>query len=70
MPYLNSNSQTTLEKVALNSLKEMVLGLLLNFSIFPKELLTSMVYMGVEVTTYSIIYSDGVKVGAAACVPH
>jgi len=29
-----------------------------------------MVYMGVEVTTYSKIYSDGMKVGAAACVSH
>jgi hypothetical protein len=47
VPYLNSNSQTTVEKVALNSLKEMVLGLPLNFSILPEELLTSMLYMGV-----------------------
>jgi hypothetical protein len=31
-------SQTTVEKVALNSLKEMVFGFPLNFSIFPKEL--------------------------------
>jgi hypothetical protein len=30
MPYLSSNSQTTIEKVALNSLKKMVLGLPLN----------------------------------------
>jgi hypothetical protein len=49
------------EKVALNCLKEMVLGLLLNFSILPKELLTSMVYMGVDVTTHNRIYDDGVK---------
>jgi hypothetical protein len=67
---LSSNSQTTVEKVALNSLKEMVLGFSLNFSILPEELLTSMVYMGVMVTTYNEIYSDGVKVGAAAGVPH
>jgi hypothetical protein len=59
-----------MEKVALNSLKEMVLGLLLNFSIFPKELLTSMVYMGVEVMTCSGIYGDGVKAGAKIGVPH
>jgi hypothetical protein len=43
-------SQTTVEKIALNSLKEMVPGLSLNFSILPDELLTSMVYMGVELT--------------------
>jgi hypothetical protein len=66
---LNSNSQTTVEKVALNFVKEMVLGLLLNFSIFPKELLTSMMYMGVEVTICNGIYNDGVKVGAAAGIP-
>jgi hypothetical protein len=70
MPYLSSNSQTIVEKVALNSLKEMVPGLLLNFSILPKELLTSMVYMGVEVTIYSGIYGDGVKVSVATSVPH
>jgi hypothetical protein len=29
-----------------------------------------MVYMGVEVTTSSEIYIDGVKAGAAAGVPH
>jgi hypothetical protein len=68
--YLNSNSQTTVEKVALNSLKEMVLGLLLNFSILPEELLTSMVYMGVEAMTYNGIYGDGVKAGAAEGIPH
>jgi hypothetical protein len=49
VPYLNSNSQTIVEKVALNSFKEMVLGLPLNFSILPEKLLTSMLYMGVEV---------------------
>ncbi len=70
MPYLNSNSQTMVEKVALNSLKEMVHGLLLNFSILLKELLTSMVYMGVEVTTCSEIFSDGVKASVATCIPH
>ncbi len=69
-PYLSSNSQTTVEKVALNSLKEMVLGLPLNFSILPKELLTSMVYMGVEVMAWSRIYGDGVKAGATIGVPH
>jgi hypothetical protein len=53
----------------LNSLKEMVPSLSLNFSILPEELLTSMVYMGVEVMTCSGIYDDGVKVGAATCVP-
>jgi len=67
---LGSNSQTTVEKVALNSFKEIVPGLPLNFSILPQELLTSMVYMGVEVTTYNRIYGDGVKVGAATGVPH
>jgi hypothetical protein len=48
----------------------MVFSLSLNFSINPKELLTSMVYMGVEVTTYNRIYDDGVKVGVATSVPH
>jgi hypothetical protein len=67
---LSSNSQTIVEKLALNSFKEMVLGLPLNFSIFPKELLTSMVYMGVEVTACSEIYGDGGKAGAVANVPH
>jgi hypothetical protein len=70
MPYLSSNSQTTIEKVALNSLKEMVPGFPLNFSILPKELLTSMVYMGVEVMTCNIMFNDGVKVGVAIGVPH
>ncbi len=54
----------------MNSFKETTLGLPLNFSILPKKLLTSMVYMGVEVTAYSEIYSDGVKTGAAVSVPH
>jgi hypothetical protein len=67
---LNSNSQTTIEKVALNSLKEIVPDLPLNFSILPEKLLTSMVYMGVEVTVWNEIYGDGVKVGAATGVPH
>jgi hypothetical protein len=67
---LSSNSQTTVEKVALNSFKETVPGLPLNFSILLEELLTSMVYMGVEVTTCNGIYGDGVKVGAAIGVPH
>jgi hypothetical protein len=48
----------------------MVHGHPLNFSVLPEELLTSMVYMGVEVITYSGIYGDGVKVGAATCLPH
>ncbi len=69
MPYLSSNSQTTVQKVVLNSLKEMVPGLPLNFSILPNELLTSMVYMDVKVMTCSRIYSDGVKVGATTSVP-
>jgi hypothetical protein len=70
MSYLRSNSQTTLEKVTLNSFKEMVPGLLLNFLILLEELLTSMVYMGVEVTAYSGIYGDGVKAGLIAGIPH
>jgi hypothetical protein len=61
MPYLSSNSKTTIE---------MVLGLSLNFSILPEELLTSMVYMGVEITAWSGIYSDGMRVSAATCIPH
>jgi hypothetical protein len=69
MPYLSSNSQTIVEKVVLNSLKEMVPGLSFNFSIPLEELLTSMVYMRVEVTTCNGIYDDGVNVGAAG-VPH
>jgi hypothetical protein len=67
---LSSNSQTTVEKVALNSLKEIVPGLSLNFSIHPEELLTSMVYMGVEITTCNGIYDDGGNVGAPTGVPH
>jgi hypothetical protein len=66
---LSSSSQTTFEKVALNSLKEMVHGFPLNFSILSKELLTSMVYMGVEVTACNGIY-DGVKASATVGVPH
>ncbi len=54
----------------MNSFKEIVPGLPLNFSILPEELLTSMVYMGVEVTACNGIYGDGVKVGAATGVPH
>jgi hypothetical protein len=67
---LSSSSQTTVEKVALNSFKKMVFGLPLNFSILPEELLTSMVYMGVDVTTCNGIYDDGVKAGAVVGVPH
>jgi hypothetical protein len=48
----------------------MVPGLPLNFSIFPEELLTSMVYMGVEVMVCNGIYYDGVKAGATVGVPH
>jgi hypothetical protein len=48
----------------------MVPDLPLNFSILPEELLTSMVYMGVEVMVYNGIYSDGVKVGAVVGIPH
>jgi hypothetical protein len=70
VPYLNSNSQIIVEKVALNSLKEMVPDLQLNFSILLKELLISMVYMGVEVMTGSRMYGDGVKVVAVIGVPH
>jgi len=70
VPYLSSNSQTTIEKVALNSFKKRVPGLLLNFSILLEELLTSMVYMGVEVTAYNGIYGDGVKADATTGVPH
>jgi hypothetical protein len=67
---LSSNSWTTIEKVALNSLKEIIHGLPLNFSIFLEDLLTFMVYMGVEVMTCNGIYDDGVKVGATTSVPH
>jgi hypothetical protein len=67
---LSSNSQTIREKITLNSFKEVVLGLLLNFSILPKELPTSMVYMGVEITIYNEIYGDGVKANATIGVPH
>jgi len=67
---LSSNSQTTVEKVALNSLKEIVLGLSLNLSIIPEELLTFMVYMGVEVIAWSGIYGDGVRTSATVGVPH
>jgi hypothetical protein len=70
VPYLSFNSQTTVEKVALNSVKEMVFSLPLNFSIFPEELLTYMVYIGVEVTICNKIYGAGVKAGAIAGIPH
>ncbi len=69
MPYLSSNSQTIAEKIALISLKEMVPGLPLNFLFFLEELLTSMVYMGVEVKTCNEIYSASVKASATANVP-
>jgi hypothetical protein len=48
----------------------MVHGLPLNFSIILEELLTSMVYMNVEVIAYNGIYDDGVKISATAGVPH
>jgi hypothetical protein len=48
----------------------MVPGLPLNFSILLKELLTSMVYMGVEVIACNGIYGDGMKVGAVEAVPY
>jgi hypothetical protein len=54
----------------LNSLKEIVPSLPLNFSILPEELLTSMVYMGVEVIACNGVYGDGVNVGATTGVPH
>jgi hypothetical protein len=54
----------------MNSLKEIVPGLPLNFSILPEELLTSMVYMGAEVTACNAVYGDGAKVGAATGVVH
>jgi hypothetical protein len=69
-PYLSSNSQTIVEKVALNSFKEMVHGLPLYFSILLEELLTFMVYMGVKVTACNEIYDDGVKAGVTIGVPH
>jgi hypothetical protein len=47
----------------------MVHGLPLNFSILLEELLTSMVYMGVEVTTCNGVYGDGVKASAVVGVP-
>jgi hypothetical protein len=67
---LSSNSKTRVEKVALNSLKELVPGFPLNFSILLEELLTSMVYMGVEVMVCNEVYDDGVKAGVATGVPH
>ncbi len=67
---MSYNSQTRVEKVALNSFKEMVPSLSFNFSILLEELLTSMVYMDVEVTACNGIYGDGVKVGATAGIPH
>jgi hypothetical protein len=67
---LSFNLQTIVENFALNFLKEMVPSLLLNFSILLEELLTSIVYMGVKVTTCSGIFDDGVKIGAVVGVPH
>ncbi len=48
----------------------MIPDLPLNFSILFEESLTSMVYMGVEVTTCSGIVGDGVKASAATDLPH
>jgi len=48
----------------------MVIDLPLNFSILLEELLTSMVYMGVEVTAYNRIYDDGMKASVAVGIPH
>jgi hypothetical protein len=48
----------------------MVPGLSLNFSILPKELLTFMVYIGVDIMASNEIYDAGVKIGAIASVPH
>jgi len=48
----------------------MLPGLPLNFSILPEELLTSMVYVGVEVMACNGIYDAGVKAGAVTSVPH
>jgi hypothetical protein len=45
-------------------------GLSLKFSIFPKELLTSMVYINVEVMACSGIYDDVMKAHAAIGEPH
>jgi hypothetical protein len=67
---LSSDSQTTVEKITLNSLKEMVHGLPLNFSIFLEELITSMVYMGVKIVTCNRIYGDGLKVSVVVGIPH
>jgi hypothetical protein len=67
---ISSNSQTIVEKVTLNFLKEMVHGFLLNFLILPEELLTSMVYIGVKVIVSNGIYGDGVKTGVTAGIPH
>jgi hypothetical protein len=51
-------------------IKDMVPNFPLNFSILLEQLLTSMVYMGVKVTTCNGIYGDDVKSGATASVPH
>jgi hypothetical protein len=48
----------------------MVPGFPLNFSILLEELLTSMVYMGVKVTTCNEIYDDDVKASATTGVPY
>jgi hypothetical protein len=48
----------------------MVPDLPFNFSILRKELLTSMLSMGVEVMTCNGIYDDGVKGRAKISVPH
>ncbi len=56
--------------MAFNSLKEMVFSFPLNFSILPEELLTSRVYMGVEVMACNRIYGDDVKASVVASILH
>jgi hypothetical protein len=48
----------------------MLFGLLLNFSIFPEKLLTSMVYMVIGVIACSRTYGVSVKVDGVAGVPN
>jgi hypothetical protein len=48
----------------------MVFGLPLNFLILQEELLTFMVYMGVQVMACNRIYGDGVKASPTTGLPH
>jgi hypothetical protein len=48
----------------------MVPNFLLNFSILLEQLLTPMVYMGVEVMACSRIYGDGVKTNTLTSIFH